>query len=211
MRRELSNTVMWHVVGQSSHLSPTWPERQPPLREHCQLMCLKWVLQPSAPRWASGCGLAAARRTPSTSIGLVPWPQDYSHSLHVTMLRNTASEDCLLIFSLKGKRSKEPASCRTVTRHLMGHPGTRPHQRLLCTPQQGKEARRSPPRKKVSQWHQRRTTGRAEILPMNAWVWANVEQLEASRASPLEERACLREEDGIYSQQTLLQTRRCTE
>ena len=152
----------------------------------------------------------SCQKDPINVICLVPWPQDYSHSLHVTMLRNTASEDRLLIFNLKGKRSKEPASCRMVTRHLMGHPGTRPHQRLLCTPQQGKEARRSPPRKKISQRHQRRTTGRAEISPTNAWVWANAEQLEASRASPLEEGACLREEDGIYSQQTPLQTRRCT-
>ena len=185
LRRERSNTVMRQVVGQSSYLSPTWPASQPPLRAHCRLMCLKWVLQALAPKWASGCGVAAAR--------------------------STASEDCLLIFNLKGKRSKEPASCRTVTRHFMGHPGTRPHQRLLCTPQQGKEACRSPPRKKISQRHQRRTTGRAEISHTNAWVWANVEQLEASRASPLEERACLREEDGIYSQETLLRTRRCFE
>lgn len=121
--------------------------------------------------------------------------------------RSTAQEDHLLIFSLKGKRSKEPASCRMVTGISLGHPGTEPHK--VCF----KQNRRPPlsSRKKISQRHQRGTTGRAEVSHTNARFGANVEQLEASRASPLEECACLREEDGIYSQQTLLRTRCCFE
>lgn len=62
--------MIWLALGNRVSL---WPDRQAPLRKHCPLVCLKWVLEPPAPTQASG-------RDPLASTSLVHSPQPATHT-----------------------------------------------------------------------------------------------------------------------------------
>lgn len=135
MRRELSEHNDGASVGtQHSYTSPMWPDPQTPLREHSPLVCLKWVPEPLGTKQASGFGVAAAHKAPPAPISLVLLSRRAAHLFSASQCEQVGKGSLgRLSAHLHPQRRevKGAGSLQMGTRHLVGHPGTRPHQRLL--------------------------------------------------------------------------------